>query len=102
MRNAPEKTMWIFCGAFVVFGLIFSQMEEGDPSRDLWGGLSVLSLGSFTMAMVLDGFLKGKIRAGHSMLTREQYPTIFQLYLGLVALAGGIVLSAGFWVLILK
>ncbi len=102
MRNAPERTMWIFCGAFVVCGLIFSQMEEGEPFRDLWGGLSVLGLGSFSIAMVIDGYLKGKIRASHSILIREQHPTIFKLYLGLIALAGGIVLSAGFWVLFVK
>ena len=93
--------MWL-CGAlFVLFGLPLAFLED-TVWRHICGGLSVLSLGLFALAMVGDGLVKGKIRIQFSLIDRATQPRIYWAAIALISAAGIGVVIAAIWVFFFK
>ncbi len=100
--QTAEKMMWVFGAGFVLFGLIFSQTEKISPYSNIWGGMSVFSLGLFSLSMVVGALQKREIKAERTTIRLDEHPLVFKLYVGLIAFAGAVVLCAGFWVVFFR
>ena len=96
-----ERSMWLFGALFVVFGLPLAVLEDSIWQR-VFGGLSVLCLGCFALAMAGDGVMKGKIKVQFSIIDRTAQPFLFWATTSVVFAAGVIVVIAAFWVMFFK
>ncbi|MGY9004507.1 MAG: hypothetical protein ACKVJQ_00175 [Alphaproteobacteria bacterium] len=96
-----NRLMWIFGGLFVVFGLLLA-VADGIAARNILGGLSVASLGSFALAMVFDGVSKGKIRVQFNVIKRATHPRLFWTAVALIGATGIAVMVSAAWVLFFK
>ncbi len=96
-----SRLMWVFGGLFVVFGL-FMAVADGTTARDIWGGLSITSLGSFALAMVFDGVSKGVIRVQFDVIKRATQPRLFWATVALIGAAGIAVMVSAAWILFFK
>ena len=71
-----------------------------DPAwRNAWGGLSLIGLGGFALAMAADAVQSGQVRLNLSVIRRAQSPRLFWAALALIAAAGIGVLVAAAWAL---
>lgn len=70
--------------------------------QHVWGGLSVLSLAGFGLAMAGDGIVKGQITVHFSVIQRASQPRTFWAAVVLVAAASAGVVVSGLWVLFFK
>ena len=95
-----NRLMWVFGGLFVVFGLLMAAFDE--TARNLWGGLSVASLGGFALAMSLDGASKGEIRVQFDVIKRATRPRLFWAAVLGIGAAGIVVLVSAAWILFFK
>jgi len=96
-----NRLMWVFGGMFVVFGLLMA-VADSTTARDIWGGLSITSLGSFALAMALDGVSKGEIRVQFDVIKRASQPRLFWATVTLIGAAGiGVIVGAA-WILFFK
>ncbi len=93
--------MWLCAGLFVAFGLPLAFVEDRGWQH-VWGGLSVLSLAGFGLAMAGDGIVKGQIRVHLSVIRRAGRPRTFWAVVVLVAAAGAGVAASGLWALFFK
>lgn len=89
---------WAFVAAFLLFGgaLVLS---GDDGWRHLWGGLSLLSLGGFSLSYVADAMRSGKIRLQQTEIRRADRPRLFRVAAIFYAATGAFVVSIGLWVL---
>ena len=93
--------MWVFGGLFVLFGIIM--ILTGDIGRrQVWGGLSTLSLGGFGLCMALSALGTGHILLQGSLVHRTQTPRFFWVTVFVVAAAGAGCVVAGIWLIFLK
>lgn len=95
-----NRLMWVFGGLFVVFGLLMTIVDE--TARNLWGGLSVASLGGFALAMAFDGILKGEIRVQFNVIRWATQPRLFWAAVFVICAAGIVVLVSAAWILFFK
>lgn len=96
-----NRLMWVFGGLFVAFGLLMA-VADGATQRDIWGGLSIASLGSFALAMAFDGVSKGEIRLQFNVIKRATQPRLFWAAVALVGAAGIAVMVSAAVVLFFK
>ncbi len=96
-----DRLMWLCAGLFVAFGLPLAFVEDRGWQH-VWGGLSVLSLAGFGLAMAGDGIVKGQIRVHFSVIQRASQPRTFWASVVLVAAASAGVVVSGLWVLFFK
>ena len=96
-----NRLMWLFGALFVLFGLPLAVVEDGGWAR-VWGGLSLLSLGGFALAMAGDGMVKGQIRVQFSRIQRTTQPWLFWATIALVSATGVVVIITAVWVLFFK
>lgn len=96
-----DRLMWLCAGLFVAFGLPLAVVGDG-VWRNALGGLSVLSLGGFGLAMAGDGIVRGRIRVQFSVIRRAAQPRAFWAAVAVAAAAGLGVIASGIWVMFLK
>jgi len=96
-----NRLMWGFIGLFIAFGLLMAAVDSA-AAKNLWGGLSIASLGGFSFAMVFDGIEKGEIRVQFDVIKRANQPRLFWAVVTLVLLAGIGVMATAAWVLFFK
>lgn len=96
-----DRLMWVFGALFVVFGLLMA-VSNDTGARTVLGGLSVLSLGGFALAMVFDGIITGEIRVRFDVIKRATQPRLFWAVASLIGAAGMVVIIGGAWILFLK
>ena len=96
-----NRLMWAFGGLFVVFGL-FLAVADGTTARDIWGGLSVTSLGSFALAMAFDGVSKGEIRLQFNVIKRATQPRLFWAIVVVIMGTGTVVIMSAVWAMFFK
>lgn len=89
-----QKLIWIFAGAFVLFGVTLFFVED-EAARDFWGGLSILCLGGFALALAYDALATGRITIQFSKISRRTQPRMFWAAVGLVVATGSVVIVAG-------
>lgn len=92
---------WVFAGLFVACGLPLFWVEDAGW-RNVWGGLSLLGLGGFALAMAGDAARSGQVRINLTRIRRAQSPRLFWAVLALIASAGLAVLAAAAWALAFK
>ncbi len=97
-----DRLMWLCGGLFVAFGLCGLAFVEARGWQNVWGGLSVLSLAGFGLAMAGDGIVKGQITVHFSVIQRASQPRTFWASVVLVAAASAGVVVSGLWVLFFK
>lgn len=90
---------WSFAGLFLLFGLAMAASDDAGW-REVWAGLTLLSLGSFSVAMVAEGVASGRIRARYSVVRRADRPFLFWTTVALVGGAGVVVTAGGAWILV--
>jgi hypothetical protein len=96
-----NRIMWIFAALFVVFGLLLAIADDAS-ARNLFGGLSIASLGIFAFAMAFDGIAKGQIRIQFDVIKRDNRPRLFRAAVVTVCAAGAAALWTAVWFLFLK
>ena len=87
--------------SFVLFGLLLGA-SGSEASKNLWGGLSTASLGTFALAMVADALANGRIRFQFDVIERDKRPRLFLAAISLVAFAGLVVMGCAVWVLFFR
>jgi len=92
---------WAFAGLFVLCGLPLFWVEDSGW-RNTWGGLSLIGLGGFALAMAADAVTSGQVRLNLTVIRRAQSPRLFWAALALIASAGLAVLIAAGWALAFK
>lgn len=96
-----DRLMWVFGVLFILFGLSLGFIQDRGWQK-LCGGISVLSLGCFALAMAGDGLVKGEIRLQFSLIKRAAQPRLFWAAITLVFTAGvGVLVTAG-WAIFYK
>ena len=96
-----DRLMWLFGVLFVLFGLPLAFIED-IAWQHVCGGLSILSLSLFALAMVFNGLARGKIRLQFSWIDRATQPRTFWASIALVFSTGMVVMIAAIWVLFFK
>ncbi len=96
-----DRLMWLFGALFVLFGLPLGVIDD-ISWQNVCGGLSILSLSLFALAMVGDALVKGKIRLQFTWITRTTQPRTFWASIALVFSTGMGVLISAIWVLFFK
>ena len=96
-----NRLMWLFGALFVLFGLPLAVVEDSGWQR-VWGGLSLLSLGSFALAMAGGGMVTGQIRVQFSTIERSAQPYVFWAAIAIVSAAGVVVIITAFWAVFFK
>ena len=96
-----DRLMWLFGVLFVLFGLPLAFVED-IAWQHLCGGLSILFLSLFALAMVCNGLARGKIRLQFSWIYRTNQPRTFWASIALVFATGMVVMIAAIWVLFFK
>lgn len=96
-----DRLMWLCAALFVLFGLPLAFIED-IAWQHVSGGLSILSLSLFALAMVGNGLVKGKIRLQFSWINRTTQPRTFWASIALVFSTGMGVMIAAIWVLFFK
>jgi hypothetical protein len=97
----PKHLTWIFLGLFFLFG-IFMLMAQSASRRQIWAGLSVLSVGSFVVSVVKDALTTGQIQMEYSAIYRATQPWGFWASVIIFAVGGTIALIGGVWILFFK
>lgn len=90
--------MWLLGGIFLAAG-VASMMSDTNAWRQLWGGLSLMALGGFALAMTWEARIVGRIRIHSTVIDRSARPRTFALVTASVALGGLIVVAVGVWLL---
>jgi hypothetical protein len=96
-----NRLAWVCAALFVLFCVPLAFLEDGNW-RNISGGLSLLSLGSFALALAGDGLAKGQIRLTLTPISRATKPRLFWASIAYVAAIGGIVIVGGIWAILFK
>ena len=96
-----DRLMWLFAALFILFGLALGFVEDRGW-QNVCGGMSVLSLGCFGMAMAGDGLVKGEIRLQFSLIKRAAQPRLYWTAIALVFTTGVGVIITAVWAIFLK
>lgn len=96
-----ERLMWIGGTGFVIFGLLLGLTEE-PRLKTLWGGFSTLSLGSFAVAMALNGIRRREIKLQFNLVKQSEQPMVFALVIGGILIAGLVVIGCAIWLWFFK
>lgn len=86
---------------FVLCGVQLAWLDDG-RAKNIWGGLSLLGLGGFAVAMAMDGISKGKLKLQYNILYRDRSPRIFWAMTAMIFAAGIGVAVGGIWAIFLK
>ena len=88
------RLVWLFGALFVLFGLPLATVTD-TGAKQLWGGLSLSSLGGFGIALVFNALVTGNIRLQFSIINRHNRPRSFIAAVGLVSFVSVVVVIAG-------
>lgn len=93
--------IWVFLGLFFIFGALVVT-TDGMFWRQIWAGLSMVSIGGFMISFIGDALATGQIRARYSVVPRANQPLLFWIMVIFFAAAGVAVLISGIWFLFFK
>lgn len=95
------RLTWIAAALFLLCGLPLLVVEDLWWGR-FWGGLAVLWLGVFALAMARAAVTTGQVRMNFSVIRRASQPRTFWAMIALLVFAGSVVLISAFWLWFFK
>ena len=95
------RATWIAGALFVLCGLPLLVVEDVWWGH-FWGGLAVLWLGAFALAMARAAVATGQVRINFSVIRRAAQPRTFWAAVALLVFTGSVVIVSAFWLWFFK
>ena len=98
----PTKQLTFILGLLFALFAVWGMLVESAGSKDILGGLSMISLGGFALSLAWGGVVDGEIEFYFDRIKRVDRPRAYWAAVTLVSVTGAVVIIGGFWVIFFK